>query len=121
MKMKTINKQTIYIEASGKKYPLVISYTGKIDPTDGELVFVECDVLGMRQDYLRADLPLLIADLPIMIDEELADSQSTQINLRISTRDKSAIEENSKKYGFSSVSDFLKTLGKNPEKFLSYK
>lgn len=111
--------QTIYIEASGRKYPLVISYLGKIDPTDGELVFVECEVLGMKQDYLRADLPLLIADLPIMIEEELADTQNTQINIRISTKDKTSIEENSRKYGFSSVSEFLKTLGKNPEKFLT--
>lgn len=112
------NKQTIYIESVGRKYALIISYTGEIDPDDGELVFVDCDAIGMHQKYLRADLPLLIADLPVMIEEEQEIVKNTQINIRISLADKVRIEENSRKYGFASTSEFLKNFGTNPEKFL---
>lgn len=112
-------RRTIWIEVWTKKYPLYITNTDYVDPTDGALIAVECDAAWIDQEYLASDLHILIDDLPTMIMEEQKHIASNRVNFRLSSEEKIQIEQNAQKYGFKTVSQFLKTLGKNPEKFLT--
>lgn len=112
-------RRAVWVEVGTKKYPLYITDTDYSDPTDGPLVAVECEAAGIDQEYLASDLHLLITDLPEMIRAEQKKNATNRVNFRLSTEEKIQIEQNAKKYGFKNVSQFLKTLGKNPEKFLT--
>lgn len=43
----------------------------------------------------------------------MKDTKDNEIRIRLTSEDKQKIEENSKKFGFLSISDYLRYVGKN--------
>ena len=113
-----------FFDYHGKKYKYSVQNLGTDKDFDGADAYrLVCRGAKFSQDFLLEDVENAILSLETLLDmiyEERAEkvTHNYQIGLRISQEDKKNIEENAKKYKFSSVSDFLKTLWKNPEKFL---
>ena len=97
-----------FIPVGTKKYPLTISFTGKIDEDNGEIVHIFCEWAWLNQDYLKEDLPTLLEDIEELILSEQAENKDSNINIRIRSSDKIKIEQNAQKHGYTSVSKFVK-------------
>ena len=101
-------EQIFYIPVWTKKYPLIITDTGKIDTEDWELVHIVCDVIHLDQDYLKTDLPVLLMDISWMIEDELSQKSKENIHIRLKPSEKLIIEKNAQMAWFHSLSDFVK-------------
>ena len=101
-------EKTFFIPVWTKKYPLVIRETGKIDPEDGEVVHIICDILHINQVYLKADLPILFMDIGEMIEEELAQKTTSHLHIRLKNSEKLLIEQKAQQEWYVSISDFVK-------------
>jgi hypothetical protein len=62
------------------------------------------------QEFLNADIPNLLVDLPNLILAEKKYSQTETIRFRVSSKDKALIEKQAIQKGYSSVSNFLRSL-----------
>jgi hypothetical protein len=103
-----MNEKTFFIPVGTKKYPLIITETGKIDPEEGEIVHITCDILHLNQSYLKSDLPLLFMDIGRMIEEELSQKADSNLHIRLKNSEKMLIEQKAQKEGFTSISEFVK-------------
>lgn len=97
----------IIIPVGTKKYPLSITYTWKIDKTDGEIVKIYCQWAGIDQEYLKDDLPLLLEDIEDLIVEHQLINKTSNINIRVKTTDKLEIEKKAARKGYNSVSEYI--------------
>ena len=101
-------EKTYYIPIGVKKFPLIITYTGKMDEDNGEIIHILCDWAGLNQNYLKEDIPTLLEDIEELIISEQSENKNTHINIRIRPSDKKKIEENALKNGYKNVSEFIK-------------
>lgn len=103
--MKTAIKH--YITINNKKYFYTLK---KIDKCTS---FVECQAANIAQDFLNADIPELLNDLPhlILAEKDYKKQQSEMIRFRVTPEDKKQIEKQALKNGYQSVSGFLRDLG----------
>ena len=101
-------EQIFYIPVWTKKYPLIITDTGKIDKEDWELVHIVCDIIHLDQDYLKIDLPVFLMDISSMIEEELSQKSKENIHIRLKPSEKRLIEKKAQLAWFNSLSDFVK-------------
>ena len=101
-------KQSIkhFITLNNKKY--FYSFK-KINKTS---TFVQCDSANIAQDFLNADIPDLLNDLPnlILAEKNYHQQQSDVIRFRVTPEDKQAIMKQSLKKGYHSLSSFLRDL-----------
>jgi hypothetical protein len=91
------NSKTFYIPVGTKKYPLIIKNTGRVDPYDGEMVSIHCDILNLHQEYLKSDLPLLFMDIAEMIEQEIAQKAIATLHIRLKPSEKLLIEKQAQK------------------------
>jgi Mor family transcriptional regulator len=103
-----MNSKTFYIPVGTKKYPLIVSETGRFDPNDGEIIHIHCDILNLNQDYLKSDLPLLFMDIAEMIEGEIEQKAIATIHIRLKPTEKLLIEKQAQKQGYTSLTDFVK-------------
>lgn len=107
---------------NGKAYKYSIRNIGVDEDSDGEDLYrVVCRWAKFTQDFLLEDVDGAIesiSDILTSLERDKQKIETTRFGLRLTIDDKKIIEENAKKYGYSSVSEFLKTLGRNPEKFM---
>ena len=82
----TMKEWIIYIPYWGKKYPLIIQDTWKIDQDtwkidqdNWEIVHISCEIINLNQDYLKEDLPSLLTDIQWMIKEELSQKATKEL------------------------------------------
>ena len=75
----TMKEWIIYIPYWGKKYPLIIQDTWKIDQDNWEIVHISCEIINLNQDYLKEDLPSLLMDIEWMIREELSQKATKEL------------------------------------------
>lgn len=101
-------ERTYFIPVGVKKYPLVITTTGEIDPHNWEIVHIYCEWARLDQEYLKEDIPTLLEDIEELILMELEENKDSNINIRIRSSDKIKIEQNAQKNGYKSVSEFIK-------------
>lgn len=101
-----MKKLVANITVNNKKY----SYS--LEQRKNNLVFVECKPANIAQEFLAADVPNLLIDLPnlIIAEKEYIKNQSDVIRFRVSPADKSIIEKKAVKEGFHSLSDYLRHL-----------
>jgi hypothetical protein len=102
------NAKTFYIPVGTKKYPLIVNETGRVDPNDGEIVHIHCDVINLHQEYLKSDLPVLFMDIAGMIEEELEQKAVATLHIRLKPNEKLLIEKQAQKHGYTSLTDFVK-------------
>jgi len=102
------NSKTFYIPVGTKKYPLIVSKTGRVDPKDWEIVHICCDIINLNQEYLKSDLPLLFMDIAEMIENELEQKAIATIHIRLRPNEKLLIEKQAQKQGYTSLTDFVK-------------
>lgn len=78
----------------------------------GGLVRVECIAANVAQDFLAEDVADLLIDLPnlIIAEKEYQNRQSDIVRFRVSLEDKKLIEKKAAKQGFSSVSEYMRSL-----------
>lgn len=102
--MKTSIKH--YITLNNKKYFYTLK---KIDKNTS---FVTCEAANIAQEFLNADVPQLLHDLPqlILAEKDYKKQQSEIIRFRVTLEDKKQIEEKALKQGYHSVSSFLRDL-----------
>jgi hypothetical protein len=102
--MKTAVKY--FITLNNKKY----FYTLK--KIDRDTCFVECEAAKIAQEFLNADIPDLLKDLPelILAEKNYSRHQSEIIRFRVTPEDKRQIEKRALKKGYHSVSSFLRDL-----------
>lgn len=79
---------------------------------DKDISFVECKAANISQEFLHADIPNLLHDLPHLILAEKAyhKQQNDVIRFRVTIEDKKQIEKQALKKGYHSVSSFLRDL-----------
>ncbi len=87
-------------------------YSYSITQKKNEVVRVVCKAAKIDQDFLAADVPSLLIDLPnlILAEKEHNAKQNETVRFRVSSDDKSKIEQKAVKAGFDSVSDYLRYL-----------
>lgn len=100
--------QTFYVSIRTKKYPLVITPTGKTDPEDGAIIHISCPIINVDQDYLLSDLSALLMDLPSMIEEELDQKADSNLHIRLKNSEKKMIEKKAQQQWYRSLSEFVK-------------
>lgn len=95
-----------YITINNKKY----FYT--LRKIDKNTTFVQCEAANMAQEFLNADIPNLLNDLPqlILAEKNYHKQQSEMIRFRVTPEDKKQIEKQALKKGYHSVSGFLRDL-----------
>ena len=111
-------KKTFFVEVGTKKYPLFITDTDYFDEKDGKIVYVQCEGANINQEYLESDLYLLFSDIAEMIKNEQGQRKTDHIGIRVNAENLAKIDENAKKYGFKSRSEYMVGLALEPEKFL---
>lgn len=99
-------KTSAIITVQNKKY----SYS--LEKRKGGLVYVECIAANIAQDFLAEDVADLLIDLPnlIIAEKEYQNRQSDIVRFRVSLEDKKLIEKKAAKQGFSSVSEYMRSL-----------
>ncbi|MDR0650682.1 MAG: hypothetical protein LBG59_04735 [Candidatus Peribacteria bacterium] len=102
------NSKTFYIPVGTKKYPLIVSETGRVEPNDGEIVHIRCDILNLNQEYIKTDLPLFFMDIAEMIEQELKQKARATLHIRLKANEKLLIEKQAQKQGYTSLTDFVK-------------
>jgi len=98
-----------YLTIQNKKY----TYT--ITPSTSETSLVECQGANLKQEFLNQDIPALLNDLPnlILAEKEYNKAQSEIIRFRVSAQDKKLIEAKAIQNGYTSVSQYLRSLALN--------
>lgn len=73
---------------------------------------VDCAAANISQEFPNGDIPALLTDLPelILAEKQYKEQQSEVIRFRVTPEDKKRIEPQALKKGYTSVSDFLRTL-----------
>ena len=74
-----------------------------------------CKDANLAQDFLNADIPALLNDLPNLILAEKKHERTQTLRFRISAKDKAQIEKQALDKGYSSVSSFLRDLALNTQ------
>lgn len=99
-------KTSAIITVQNKKY----SYS--LEKQKGGLVYVECAAANISQEFLAEDVADLLIDLPnlIVAEKEYQDRQSDVVRFRVSVEDKKRIEKKAAKEGYSSVSEYIRSL-----------
>jgi hypothetical protein len=102
--MKTAIKY--YITINNKKYYYTLA------KADKDSSFVECEAANISQQFLNADIPELLNDLPglILAEKEYGKQQSEIVRFRVTPEDKKQIEKQAIKKGYRTVSGFLRDL-----------
>jgi len=100
---------TGYVLVQNKKYAYFIS------SQKGDIVHFICEGALIDQEYMAEDIPSLLENLPDMILDEIlykAEKRKTQqtLRFRVSSKEKCLIEKKSRKYGFESTSEFIRSL-----------
>jgi hypothetical protein len=74
--------------------------------------FVECIAANIAQEFLNADIPDLLNDLPnlILAEKKYNKQHSEVIRFRVTSEDKKQIETLALKKGYQSVSGFLRDM-----------
>jgi hypothetical protein len=103
------NSKTFYIPVRTKKYPLIVSETGKLDQNGEEIIHIFCDIIHLDQDYLESDLPLLFMDIAEMIENEIEQKAVATLHIRLKPQEKLLIEKQAQKQGYTSLTDFVKS------------
>lgn len=114
-----VNREILF---NGKNYKYSVRNIGADEDSDGEDWYrVVCRGARWKQDFLREDVNGAIESITDILAIRVKESeakQSERVEFRLSREEKIAFENNSQKYGFASVSAFLRAVGTNPEKFL---
>ena len=99
-------KTSATITVQNKKY----SYS--LEKRKSNLVYVECDAASLAQEFLAEDVADLLIDLPnlIVAEKGYQSRQSDVVRFRVSVEDKKRIEKKAAKEGYSSVSDYIRSL-----------
>jgi hypothetical protein len=94
------------IVVNNKKYPYTLGEAG-CDATR-----IECEGANISQTFLNEDVPALLQDLPnlIVAEKKYTSSPKEVLRFRIATRDKKVIERKAVQKGYSSVSEYLRTV-----------
>ncbi len=102
--MKTTIKH--YITLNNKKYFYILEKINK------DTSYVKCEAANISQDFLNADIPNLLHDLPdlILAEKEYTKDHIQIIRFRVTAKDKKQIEKKALKKGYQSVSSFLRDL-----------
>ncbi len=98
-------KTSATITVQNKKY----SYS--LEKRKGGLVYVECAVASIAQEFLAEDVADLLIGLPnlIVAEKEYQNHQSDVVRFRVSSEDKKLIEKKAAEEGFSSVSEYIRS------------
>ena len=102
--MKTTIKH--YITLNNKKYFYILEKINK------DTSYVKCEAANISQDFLNADIPNLLHDLPnlILAEKNYKKDHIEIIRFRVTSKDKKQIEQQALKKGYQSVSSFLRDL-----------
>lgn len=102
--MKYLIKHSVTV--NNRKYFYILK---KVDKST---TFVSCEAANIAQEFLNADIPELLNDLPelILAEKKYKKQQSEMIRFRVSPEDKKEIEKLAFKKGYASVSSFLRAL-----------
>lgn len=95
-----------YVTVNNKKFFYTLKKLNK------DSSFVECEAANIAQEFLNADIPELLNDLPrlILAEKEYHKQQSEVIRFRVSPEDKKVIELKALKNGYHTISGFLRDL-----------
>ena len=52
------------------------------------------------------------------MEQTMKDTKNNEIRIRLTTEDKELIENNSRKFGFVSISEYLRYIGKNMKEII---
>lgn len=76
------------------------------------VVFVVCKDANIAQEFPTEDVAALLIDLPnlLIAERDYKNAQSETIRFRISSEDKSRIERRAIKNGYTSVSEYMRSL-----------
>lgn len=98
-----MNTTTHSVTVMGKKHAYKLS-------TKGKVTHVTCDAAKIDQEFLNEDIPALLSDLPnlILSEKKYQKKQDAVIRLRVSGKEKLAIQRKAQKQGFSSVSAYIR-------------
>ena len=102
-----MNSHTGFVAVNGKNYSYTITVLNK-----DECRFV-CEGARMDQEWQNEDIPMLLADLPNLILDEIEfqrelKAKESKIYCRVSPQEKFQIKKNAISMGFPSVSAFLR-------------
>ena len=95
------------ITVNNKKY----NYT--ITPINKKEIHFRCPVAKINQEFLAEDIPQLLIDLPEIILSSLSfqvKQKAAIIRFRISATEKTQIQHNAIKAGYSTISAYLRSL-----------
>lgn len=94
------------VTVQNKRYEYTIKETG------ARTVFLNCKAANIAQEFLKEDIADLLIDLPglIISEKKYATGRSDTIRFRLSPSDKSRIEQKAIKEGYSSVSEYVRSL-----------
>lgn len=99
-------KSEYYLTVNNKK----ISYSLK--KISDEVTFVQCSAANIAQEFLNADIPDLLRDLPNLVMAELnyKNNQEQVIRFRVTLEDKKLIMKKARSKGYKTVSGYLRDL-----------
>ena len=88
------------------------AYPYSLKRVDKDVSLVECKAANISQEFLNADIPNLLRDLPhlILAEKNYHKQQSQLIRFRVTPEDKQQIEQQALKKGYQTVSEFLRDL-----------
>jgi len=94
----------------GKKY----DYSLFPSDVSGEVHF-KCEAAGIDQVFLAEDLAQALLELPdcILTHQNMQCNKDQMLRVRVAPQDKERIEKNAADKGFSSVSDYIRSVALN--------
>lgn len=102
--MKNKIKHTVTL--NHKRYPY------SLKRIDQNISLVECKAANISQEFLNADIPGLLNDLPqlILAEKNYHKQPNQMVRFRVTSEDKQQIEKRALKQGYQTVSEFLRDL-----------
>jgi hypothetical protein len=87
-------------------------YSYSLTKRKGGLVYIECAAAKVAQEFLAEDVADLLMDLPnlIVAEKDFQNQQSDVLRFRVTAADKKRIEKKAVAQGYSSVSEYLRSL-----------
>ena len=97
------SKKTFLLKVGLKTYKVNV-----FDTTEKWEIYVECEGAWIKQPYLKEDLPDLLTDLPLLIEEYQSEKKDAVFQIRLTANQKIQLEKNAEKNWFKHISDFIK-------------